>query len=81
MEHKNDDLARSDQSGEVTSDLRADHQGESNQCKQTVQVRDTYRYIGGKSHFKRHYTKRRCKRRAVHGDVNGFCTQHARCAW
>jgi hypothetical protein len=78
-------VARSDHPS-VSShpDPRGDDRGVSGQCQQTIFVRDTYRYHGGKQRFKMHYTKRKCSRKAstLKGpDQLPVCTQHARCAW
>ena len=43
-------------------------------CNFKVSVRDTYRHIGGKAHFKMHYKRRRCKRKIKCGEK--FCWQH-----
>jgi hypothetical protein len=46
----------------------------SDRCIFNVFVRDTYRYSGGKTHFKMHYKRRRCKRGIKRGET--FCWQH-----
>ncbi len=46
------------------------------QCKETVYIRDTYRYSGrGRSGFTMHYRRQQCSRKAK-GDT-GYCWQHA----
>jgi hypothetical protein len=44
-------------------------------CRETVEIRDTYRYTGRvKGGFELMYTSRRCSRPATNG---GYCWQHA----
>lgn len=42
-------------------------------CYATIWIKDTYRYCGGKQHFKMHYNEQRCSRKATHGE---WCWQH-----
>lgn len=46
----------------------------SQQCKEQIYVRDTYRRVGGKRQFRVHYASQQCSRPAA--PDRDYCWQH-----
>ena len=49
-------------------------------CRQGIEVRDTYRYTGGRGGFALHYNWKQCSRGPETGFTltNGYCWQHVK---